>query len=109
MSFPLLFRVVAVLGSLMLSHMPSLAQELYCPEGYPIDCGTGSCCPAGNYCLPGGGCAPVGWSDCGGGSICPPGTNLFCARLQTCYSNYETANSDGCSFEEIDVCGVPVQ
>jgi hypothetical protein len=93
---------------LLLVPMAAVAQEV-CPEGYPVDCGTGSCCPAGNYCLPGGGCAPVGWSDCGGGSICPPGTNLFCARLQTCYSNYETANRDGCSFEETTVCGVPVQ
>jgi hypothetical protein len=109
MSFRILFRVLAVFGSLMLVPAATLAQELYCPDGYPVDCGTGSCCPAGNYCLPEGGCAPVGWSSCGGGTICPPGTNLYCPRSQTCYNTYDGAASGGCSFQETIVCGSPVQ
>ena len=39
----------------------------------------------------------------------PPGTNIYCARVQTCYSNYDGAAADGCSFAETTVCGVPVQ
>jgi hypothetical protein len=107
MSFHPLVRVLAVCGSLVLAPAVVVAQEV-CPDGYPIDCGTGTCCPVGHYCVPGG-CVPDGWSDCGNGLICPPGKNIHCPRVQGCYSNYEAAGADGCSFEETTVCGVPVQ
>ena len=107
MQFRILFRVLAVFGILMLAPMVTAAQE-GCPEGYPIDCGNGSCCAAGHYCVIGG-CVPNGWSDCGNGLICPPGQNIHCPRVNGCYSSYDGATADGCSFEETTVCGVPVQ
>ena len=93
---------------LLFAPAVSFAQEV-CPDTHPVDCGTGSCCPAGHYCSPGGGCVPYGWSDCGGGVICPPGTNITCPGFQMCYPSHDAAIADGCSFEASIICSVPAQ
>jgi hypothetical protein len=103
------FVFVIVLVVAMAAASGVRAQDEYCPADYPVDCGTGECCPAGNYCVAEGGCAPVGWSSCGGGSICPPGMNIFCPRLGRCYASPSDGMAEGCAFEEQTVCSVPVQ
>jgi hypothetical protein len=106
-------RVAIVLAAVLIFMAQAgsavLAQDEYCPGDYPVDCGTGECCPAGAYCAPEGGCVPSGWSSCGGGKICPPGMNIACPRLEKCYASVEDAMADGCSFDEHIVCGVPAQ
>ena len=62
-----------------------------CPQGYPIDCGTGSCCPQNSSCCRSG-CCPSGYPHkCGG----------------RCFQTLQGALDNGCSMGQIDVCGVP--
>lgn len=90
------------------SQMAALAAG--CPAGFPIDCGNGRCCPSGTVCCRDGGCCP---SDtplcCGNGKCCGAGKPHACPSRKKCYVTLNDALNDGCSLQEVFVCGQPVR
>ncbi len=81
-----------------------------CPAGFPLDCGNGRCCPSGTVCCRDGGCCPVDAPlCCGNGKCCGAGKPHACPSRKKCYVTLNDAINDGCSMQEVFVCGQPIR
>ena len=81
-----------------------------CPAGFPLDCGNGRCCPSGTVCCREGGCCPTDAPlCCGNGKCCGAGKPHACPSQKKCYVTLNDAINDGCTMQEVFVCGQPIR
>ncbi|MCP4679081.1 MAG: hypothetical protein GY854_27040, partial [Deltaproteobacteria bacterium] len=72
---------VSVFAAVFVLWQPAARAE--CPDGYPVDCGDGYCCPSGTTCAGNGQCESGGG---GGGGTCPDGYPVNCGDGTCCPS-----------------------